>query len=152
MLLCVWQLARSSWTPAVLMHSVTILWWRCFVNKLLSSVTLLVVLIEKWLTAVSCMQTTQVQGPFCTRHAESVQLHSSRLYPCPCSCQYAIAGGQLEFILNAPVCWSMLHGWGAASFPVYWQPWMHYFEWVYLVSLGTEVTYFLRDDLSLYVS
>ena len=31
------------------------------VNKLLSSVTLLVVMIEKWLTAVFCMQTTQVQ-------------------------------------------------------------------------------------------
>ena len=31
------------------------------VNKLLSFVTLLVVMIEKWLTAVFCMQTTQVQ-------------------------------------------------------------------------------------------
>ena len=55
------------------------------VNKLLSSVTLLVVMTEKWLTAVSCMQTTQVElRCFCTIHSYQPFLFPSHR-ECPTS-------------------------------------------------------------------
>ena len=44
------------------------------INKLFNSVIILVVMIKKWLTAVSCMQTTQVH---CRAHPHAPSLEST---------------------------------------------------------------------------
>ena len=84
------------------------------VNKLLSYVTLLVVMIEKWLTAVSCMQTTQVElqcyvyYPLLLALSVPVMWSVSNFMTAFVSpslqslADLAVARGLLEFNLNAP--------------------------------------------------